>query len=314
MIEVRWVVFLWIVALARPALADDVDDLVAKGEALAKASEFTSAIEAFKAADTLRPRAKHACLIGLVYTRRELWPQAELFFARCRARATADDPLPKWIDGAQQQLVTKLTAAGAAPVTIVVAPQAAHAHITVSSFAPDEVFEPQTIHLAQGRHTIDATADGYAAVSREVVVTTSEPQTISITLRSTFDIAAAAAAVIHAPPVAVPPPALPRSSVPTIVVFGGVALGLAGGAFQLFVYKPAHDRLVSAPDETIYNDRIASFKDRRDITIGLYVGATVAVATGVVLRYTVFGGRESPVAVGAMVDSGGGIVSLAWSR
>jgi len=306
----RWVVLV-VVAFARVARADQVDDLVARGEALAKQSEFSSAIEVFKSADALRPRAKHACLIGLVYTRRELWPQAELFFALCRARATTDDPLPKWIDEAQQQLTAKLTAAGAAAVTIVVAPAEAHAHITVSSFAPDEVFEPRTIHLAPGRHVFDVTADGYVAASREVVIATSEPQTVTIELRSTADVAAEAArrATAPAPPAPAPPasPAQPRSIVPTVIVLGGAALALAGGAVELFALKPARDRLAASQDVALFDARLSSFRDRRDLTIGLYAGAVAAVATGIVLRYTVF-------AVGASVERGGGVVTLAWSR
>ena len=56
----RWVVLV-LVAFARVARADEVDDLVTRGEALAKQSEFSSAIEVFKSADALRPRAKPAC-------------------------------------------------------------------------------------------------------------------------------------------------------------------------------------------------------------------------------------------------------------
>src|SRR5438445_391861 len=109
--------------LAQPARADDVDDLVAQGEALAKQAEW--------------PRAKHACLIGLAYTRRELWAEAELFLSVCRQRAAGDDPAPDWLDEAQHTLADKLAAAGAAPVAISVEPPDAIALVSVSSFAPD---------------------------------------------------------------------------------------------------------------------------------------------------------------------------------
>jgi MYXO-CTERM domain-containing protein len=46
---------------ARVAHADDVTDLEAKGEQLAKQSEYTQAIAAFKEADLHKPRALHAC-------------------------------------------------------------------------------------------------------------------------------------------------------------------------------------------------------------------------------------------------------------
>ena len=97
------------------AIADDsnpkVDALVAEGEALAKAGNFSAATEKWKSADKVLPRAKHACLIGLAYTRREYWPQAEVFFARCRQNASASDPVPTWLDAAEKQLEEKLAIA-----------------------------------------------------------------------------------------------------------------------------------------------------------------------------------------------------------
>jgi hypothetical protein len=306
---VRSAVLLLVLTFARSARADDVDDLVAKGEALAKQSEFTSAIDTFKQADALRPRAKHACLIGLVYARRELWPQAELFFARCRARATAEDPLPKWIDDAQHQLESKLTVAGAAAITIVVTPADAHPQITVSDFAPDEVFEPQTIHLAPGRHTLDVTAEGYTAASHEVVVTTADPQTITIEMHHAGE-APPPVPEKQLPPPPPPPVARTTSLVPTAIVVGGLALGVAGGAFELFVFKPARDRLASAPDAAVYESERSSFALRRDVTVALYAGAAIAVATGIVLRYTVF----ADTAVTVTPEHGGGVVTLGWSR
>src|SRR5688500_16173875 len=147
-------------ALAVPARADEVDDLVAKGNALAQKSEYTQAIAAFKQADAKRPRAAHACMIGLAYMRREAWPQAELFLALCEKRAVPGDQPPDWVDAAHQQLASKLSAAQIPAITIEVTPPHAGARLTVSSFAPDEVFDPQTIHLAPGVHVIQLTAPG----------------------------------------------------------------------------------------------------------------------------------------------------------
>jgi hypothetical protein len=47
-------------------------ELEARGEALAKTGRYGEAIEAFKAADHIQPRASHACLIALAYARRDL--------------------------------------------------------------------------------------------------------------------------------------------------------------------------------------------------------------------------------------------------
>jgi hypothetical protein len=315
----RWAVIV-LVALARTSYADDtVTDLVAKGEALAKQGEFSSAIDAFKQADAKDPRAAHACLIGLVYTRRELWPQAELFLSRCRTRASDADPLPVWLPKVEKQLAEKLEADGAAAVTIVVTPTTANAKITVSSFAPDETFEPRTIHLAPGHHVIEVTADGFIAAQHEVVVDKKDPQTITIDLHTDAEQKAAAAASAaavearaEAAVVASHPQEQPRSNVPLAIMLGGVALGVAGGAVDLFVEKPSRDRLEQSPDTAIYEDRKSSFELRRDITIGLYAGAAVAVVTGLVLRQTVF--AKSSITLSGSLDPHGAGVALSWSR
>jgi hypothetical protein len=254
-----------LVALVGTARADDVDDLVAKGEDAAKQLQFSQAIQAFKAADAKRPRAKHACLIGLAYTRRELWPQAELFFAACHARATADDPLPDWVGAAETQLAAKLAAIDVAAITIVVS--APNAKLTVSSFEPDETFPPRTIHLAHGKHVIEASAPGFETATREVVVTTNAPQTIAIEL--------------HPPP---PPPPPPPPLAPRIVIAGGAALAVAGGAYQLFAYKPARDKLASAPNVFAYDAAKHTFEVRRDVTLAIYGAAVVTLAIGIVLE------------------------------
>jgi hypothetical protein len=254
-----------LVALVGVARADTVDDLVAKGEDAAKQLQFSQAIQAFKAADAKRPRAKHACLIGLAYTRRELWPQAELFFAACRARATAGDPLPDWIGAAETQLAAKLAAIDVAAVTIVVT--APSAKLTVSSFEPDETFPPRTIHLAHGKHVIEASAPGFVTATREVVVTTNDPQTVAIELQP--------------PP---PPPPPPPPLAPRIVIAGGAALAIAGGAYQLLAYKPAHDKLADAPNVFAYDAAKHAFDVRREVTLAIYGAAAVTLAIGIVLE------------------------------
>ena len=301
------------ICVAVPTHADDADDLVAQGEALAKQNNFSRAIEVFKQADAISPRASHACLIGLVYTRRELWPQAELFFALCHARATPSDPLPPWIDKAEQELAAKLAETGASPVTITVAPLEAKPSISVSSFAPDEAFPPRTIHLARGRHVLEVSAPGYVSTSREVVVDTSDPRTIVIDLQTPQQVAAAeAAARAKSAPVVMSEPH--RSRVPLYVGIGGVALGLAGAAVDWFLVKPKYDTLSSAPDGAVFDSNSGAYKTDRDLAVGLYAGAAAAIITGVVLRFTIYDQLEAPVRISGSIDRGGGIVSLGWSR
>src|SRR5258706_10020241 len=169
------------------AHADPVADEVALGEGLAREGSWTLAIGHFKAADRISPRAKHACLIGLAYTRREQWAEAELFFELCHQRVTPDDPLPDWLPDAEHQLADKLVASGAAPIAITVA--GVEPTVTVSSFAPDESFvvargAAHTIHLPLGTHVVAVAAPGYATERREVVVVDAKPQAFGVTLHT----------------------------------------------------------------------------------------------------------------------------------
>jgi hypothetical protein len=290
----------------RSAFADDVDDLVAKGQELAKQSEYTQAIAVFKQADAKRPRATHACMIALAYLRREAWPQAELFLALCEKRASPGDQPPDWIDEAEKQLAQKLTAAQIPAVTIVVTPPSIGARLTVSSFAPDEIFDPQTIHLAPGKHTIEVTAPGYRTERRDVEVEPAKPQTV------TFDMQHDTGVGTFVPPPKVMPPK-PRgpSYVPWII--GGVGVGLAaiGGVYHATSVKSAYDRADEAETQAAYDHYAGNFRDKRDIAVGLYASGAIAIGLAVILRTTVY--KRAPD-VTAHVDEHGAGFLVGWRR
>jgi hypothetical protein len=206
----RWLVV--IAFAARLAHADAVDDLEARGEELAKTGEYSKAIAAFKQAEAQRPRAVHACMIGLAYLRRELWPQAELYFATCHKRAKPDDQLPDWIGTAETQLAQRIADAHIVPVMIQVVPADIGAMLSVSSFPPDEVFPAQDLHLAPGTHSIEISANGYTPQHRDITIEPGKPVTLVFTL-------ALASGVTPQPP-----PSSPHASrVPWIVMGGGAA-------------------------------------------------------------------------------------------
>jgi hypothetical protein len=285
--------------LAQPARADDVDDLVVQGETLAKQAEWTRAIAAFKQADAKRPRAKHACLIALAYTRRELWAEAELFLQVCQQRAAADDPAPDWLAEAQRTLADKLAAAGAAPVAITVEPADAIALVSVSSFAPDETFPPRTIHLPPGTHVISASAPGYKPAKQELTISSSAPQDVKLQLVSTHPRATAPGTTTHG------------SRVPMYLVVGGGVLAAGALAFDLFAVQPVRDDLAKSNGQ--FDENIDTFHQRRAIDIGMFAGAALAVAAGVVLHYTVFADSE-PVRVGATIAPERTMLTVEWSR
>ncbi len=278
--------------LARVARADDVDDLVARGEDLAKQGEWSRAIDAFKAADAKRPRAKHACLIGLAYTRRELWGEAELFLATCQQRANTGDPAPEWLAEAQHTLADKLAAANASPIAIAVVPEGANAQVSVSSFAPDEAFAPRTIHLAPGTHTLRVTARGYYEATQEITVAAGAPQSV----------------IIHLRPLPAPPaPFVQR--LPYVVMAIGGAIALGGLAYDELQLQPVIDQMHKSNYE--YEANLSTFRARQPIAISLFAGAAAVVAGGVVLHFVV---RRQEVRAAVVAGPGGATVGVTWQR
>jgi hypothetical protein len=263
------------------------EDFAARGEELAKAGDYSRAIDAFKAADKQQPRARNACMIGLAYLRREMWPQAEIFLTTCRERASAADPVPDWYGDAETQLVQKLAAANVAAVTVVVEPDVATAQVTVSSFAPDEVFPPRTVHLAPGRHTFEIRAPGYEPETRTIDIAGRDARRVVVTLYREGQ-----------------RPGPVHSRVPRFLVGGGLVLGAAATAYALLAIRPVYNELASTPNFDIYTRDVDTFRFRREVGYGLAGAAVLAVATGIVLHYTVY----------ATVDRDGAAVGVAFAH
>ena len=304
----RFLVGAVVLALAGSARADEADDLVAQGDDLARRAEYAQAIEKFKAADRVRPRATHACMIGLAYLRRQLWPQAEVFLARCRKRAVASDPLPEWMEDAEAQLAAQLKAAPVTAVEIVVQPPGVAASITTSSFAPDELFDPQVIHLPAGPHTLTVGAPGFVTVKREITVSGTGSEKVEIVL-----------APIAPPPVpervenhAMPVNVIPRDNGHRtwgnrmLIVSGGAAVGAI--VLHVLAYR-TRDKLMGTPEE--YRDNETAFDVERAGAISLYAIAGIAAGIGIYLRQT---HREHPAQVGAVMTSDGAMVTIGWTR
>lgn len=291
-----------LVLCASVAHADDADDLIARGEQLAQEREYTAAIDAFKQADRKRPTSATACRIGLAYTRRELWPQAELFFSRCRERATPKDPLPDWIEAAEEQLATKLEAAHVAAITIVVVPGGVPAVITASAFASDETFSPRTIHLGAGVHTIEVTAPGFEPQSRELTVT-EEPQTITIKL-----VPARAPDRVHPPDTHAQ-----RSSIRAhhIALGGAIGLGVATLAVDLLSVRTSRNTLEAATTRADYDAHLGAYELRRNLDIGLAIGSVLATGLGLYLWSQ---DSDDGPRVSASFDTHAATFAIGWSR
>lgn len=291
------------------ALADSAEELRARGEQLAKDGRYTEAVDAFKAAERIEPRARHSCLIALAYTRRELWPQAEIFLDQCEARATPADPLPEWVPMAKQQLAQRLATVNVAPITIEVEPPGVAVKLAVSSFAPDELFTPRTIHLPPGRHVVIATAKGFNDSQKTIEVTDKGPQHVVITMLPIGSDQGSANG--HLPP----PPRPAPSKVPYMVMGAGGGVVVVGALAHVLWFRKAREELASAPTREIYDQRTKRFETSRNVTIALYGVGAATLVTGLILKATVFKAKESSVQVAVTpTDGGGAMVSATWGR
>ena len=284
-----------------------------QGEQLAKAGRFSEAIAAFKDSNVKKQRATNFCLIGLAYTRIERWPQAEIMIDRCKRNASTSDPTPEWLPALEQELAKRLATVGVAPVAIVVEPATAKAEVTVSSFAPDEAFEPRTIHLPTGSHVITVTAPGYERAQTTVDVTTTELKTVTITLKPPATGTPTDTVAILPHPTPGPSPA--PSVVPTIVMGAGGALIAAGIVYHVTAFRTAASNLANAtdatPDPHLYDQWSHRFDVRREWLIGIYAAGVITTGIGAYLHFTAKQTEALPLVSVAPLD-GGGMVSLGW--
>ena len=303
-----------LVGSARNAAADPDPGDAARdhGEQLAKAGRFSEAIAAFKGANAKKPRATNFCLIGLAYTRIERWPQAEIMIDRCKHNASAADPTPDWLPALEQELAKRLASVGVAPVTIVVEPATARAEVTVSSFAPDEGFEPRTIHLPTGSHVITVTAPGFERAQATVEVTGSDNQVVTIALKPPAT--TKPTDLIRPNPAATAQPAS-SSAVPTAVLAVGGTLIAAGIVYHATAFRTAASNLANATDSTpdphLYDQWSHRFDVRREWLIGIYAAGVITTGVGLYLHFTAKQ-TESLPQVSVVPLDGGGMVSVGW--
>ncbi len=279
--------------------APTADELKAQGERLAKNGRYSEAIEAFKAADRVEPRASHACLIALAYTRRELWPQAEIYMELCHGRATPSDPEPEWVPQAEALIEERLQQVDVAPVEISTEPALPGVKLSISSFAPDETFGPRTIHLPPGHHTVLARAEGYEVERRELDITGRSLRRVVIRMWK-----------VGERPVA-------PSKLGRYLVYGGLGAGFAGAAAHVLWYRGNLDRLRQAREEydlRTYRSVEPAYDVSRWTTVGLYALGGAAVIAGGILHLR-SGGRRAEAAVGLVPrPEGGGVVVVGWVR
>jgi len=299
---VRWIAVVATVCIAAPARADTAEQLQAKGEQLAKLARYPEAIAAFKQADAIEPRASHACLIALAYLRGEAWPQAEIFLARCHARATAEDPLPDWVPEAEKLIAQKVATARVAEVDIAVDPPGIDAKVQVSTFPQDEAFEPRKIHLPFGHHTIVASANGYITGQQDIDITDATPQRIAIVLHRPAEVVTVQKEGTH--PAGHAPSRLPRD----LMIAGAITFG--AGLVSYGVMGLSWYELDSTKSSSTYRSYSTSYDVSKYATIGLWTAGVGMFVTGYLLHRS---HDEAPI-VSITPRAGGGVLSLEWSR
>ncbi len=317
-----------VVALAPPvAWADRREELQGQGEQLAKEGRFADAIESFKQADKIQPRASHACLISLAYTRRELWSQAQLWMATCHQRQSATDPLPDWVPLAEKQIEERLKTANVAAVTIDVKPAGAKAKFWVSSFAPDEMFEPRTITLPFGTHVIFAKLEGSDAPPKQqtLQITDKSAQRVEIDFDETTTPPPADGTGSRMPTTVTPTPK-PGNTLSNVLLIGGGVTLIAGAASHVALGIARRDMLdatntfnaspMSPQDfetaDTKWHDAEKRFDRALKLTVGCYVVGAGLALTGYLIRKK--SSPEAP-AIGAIpLPEGGAFVSVGWMR
>jgi hypothetical protein len=281
------IVAVTLLALASSATAETRDELQARGEALGREGKWSEAIRSFKAAEKLEHRTIHACLIMLAYTRREAWAQAEVFLSRC-LEPTPGETLPDWVAQAEVLIRDRLGSEQLAPVTIEVVPAGTHATLTASSFEPDEVFTPRTIHLTTGHHLIVAHVPGYPDQQRALEIDSVVPRHVVIEFLTK--------------------PGM--STRKKLLIAGAAVAGL--GAVSYAIMGVTYLQL---PDSTAFNDSRRSaaettYKVTRVTTIGCW-----ALGAGLLIAGALVHPRDpEATVVSAVPIQGGAIVTIGWTR
>lgn len=287
--------------------------LQSAGELAAKQGNFDLAIDDFKQADAIEPRASHACLIALAYARRNLWTQAEIFSQTCHQRANAGDPVPTWMAAADKQIADGIARAGLVAVTLEVQP--ATAKITIAGLPDDEAFGPRTIHLAARTYDLLFRAPGYDDRHQLIEVKAGTPLRLAITLHAPGEATAAPALPTTAPPpTTTTAPAAPASTTalratsepapahasktPWILGGAGLAAVATAGVLDAIWYRDQGN----ADDGTYYG--------RLGVIWGLGSLGAVAVGTAIYLGYA----HHHAAGVAFVPTRGGGIVSVGWMK
>jgi tetratricopeptide (TPR) repeat protein len=104
----------------------------------------------------------------------------------------------------------------------------------------------------------------------------------------------------------------PPSRVPLVIMVGGAAVVAVGGVFHAMAGQTRKD-IETTSDPDVYFAGRDTFETRRAVAIGAYAAGAVTMATGLILRLTVYRRPDMPQ-ISAAVAPGGAMVAVEWSR
>lgn len=282
-------------AAAQTSQAAEPERLLQEAETKAKAGEYALAIELYKHADQLQPRAAISCFVGLAYVRSAAWAQAELAFDACQRRVNDADPAPAWFAKAQRELETKIEVARVPVVQFRVHSDDRAVQLSISGWPAGESFAPRRLHLPPGHYWVDAVgADGRsvrtefdvteANVTVEIDLTQSTQRRggesrgtgASSATRPAGADATDSSLVRHAPGSS-SDRNKPRGAVGYALIGGG-GLAVAVGAVAHIL--AARDRAAMETSATAWDAHRTAFGRERIVAIGGYAVGAALVAAG----------------------------------
>jgi hypothetical protein len=311
----RWCSLVAALVLASPALADTdpaaATASVKEAEALAKAQKYDEAATKFRAAHRLDPRPEYLCNVGVAYQRAKQWPKAQIYLGECLLRGqTLDGKFIALVRTALGSVEDKLRAGSFTPIELILEPRAST--IALDGFDADETFVgSRVIWVPFGKHTITASAEGYAAETREIDAQSRSQRQVNFALKKLVIDVGAAPAVVPGSSTVLPPREQRRSKVPAIVsTTVTVALG-AGALVTFFKARSTMDGASSTMiDKPRYDEIVDDARRWQHISWGLGAAAGVGAIVSGYLWYR--GTRTSTLEVTPTTSGGAVTLSGTW--
>ena len=285
-------------SMSLPARAETAqaraDQMVREGAALGEAGHWDAAIERFRAAEALFPRAIHDCNIGLAYARSKRPHLGWLHLGMCQARS--DEALPSWVESRRREAETQMTRGDFARVEISVGDGGvAGAEVVVESLAGAVVRPPVEVWLPLGEHRFSATAPEHLPKAGRLTVGSRERVSLVLSFvpePTRPDVPVEPDVVPPVEPDVVPPepsPITPPDEAPSAsrtgawVAFGvGLAAVAAGGVLYAVAADTSDEANRLPPGET-FDETLAAFERERAFSYGLLGAGAVSAGVGLVL-------------------------------